>query len=165
MLGKRAFYFLLISIGLLTAPWPATAEISLRPEQACKVLRGLSLQAGPYQMQGDSYVCTATKELATGKRPNVLNYQVVGDKQKVKELRLELSVDAPRRQGAAKNLLVEAALKIAQEVGWKDDPDGLEEAVRRRSEGSWKSGEVILRLVKHPVPDPPGCYKLILTAR
>lgn len=165
MRGVGAFVLLCSSLLLLASSKPAQAEIALPPDQACKALRGLDLKAGPYELHGASYVCTATKKMQTGKLPNVLEYQVVGDRQKVEELRLELSVDSPRKQGAAKSLLVEAALLIARKLGWKEDPDGLEEAVRRRSEGSWKQGDVILRLVKHPVPDPPGCYKLILTAR
>jgi hypothetical protein len=166
MKGKGAIVSFYLILGLLAAPWSAWAEIGLSPDQACKALRGLGLKAGPYGVQGGSYVCTATKKFQAGKRgPNVLNYQVVGGKHRVDELRLELSVDAPRRQGPAKSLLVDASLRIARKVGWRDAPDGLEEAVRRRSEGSWKNGDVILRLVKHPVPDPPGCYRLILTAR
>ena len=165
MRGKGGFVLFYLIIGLLAAPWPAGAEIKLGPEQACQALRGLNLEAGPYQPQGKQYVCAAVKELSKGKLPNVLNYLVVGGKHNVQEIRLELSVDEPRRQGEAKNLLARAALLIAQKAGWKEPPDGLEEAVRRSSEGSWAQGRVTLLLVKHPVPDPPGGYKLVLTAR
>jgi hypothetical protein len=165
MWGKGVMVLLYLFLILLASPKLVLAEIALPPDQACKALRSLDLKTGPYELQGASYVCAATKKMEAGKLPNVLEYQVVGDRHKVEELRLELSVDAPRKQGAAKSLLIESALLIARKVGWNEDPDGLEEAVRRRSEGSWKKGDVILRLVKYPVPDPPGCYKLILTAR
>lgn len=165
MKGKGGLVWLSFVLGILAAPWPASAEIKLSPQQACQILRSLNLKTGPYQPRGENYVCSAGKELAARKLPNVLRYLVVGDRQTVQELRLELSVDAPRRQGAAKNLLAKAALLLAKEVGWKRPPDGLEEAVRRGSEGRWKNGDAILTLVKHPVPDPPRGYKLILTAR
>lgn len=165
MRGKKAFVWLYFVLIILAAPWPASAGIKLSPQQACQMLRSLGLKAGPYQLQGEDYLCSAAKELAARKLPNVLRYLVVGDKHTVQELRLELSVDAPRRQGAAKNLLAKAALLLAKEVGWKEPPHGLEEAVRRGSEGRWKNGEAMLTLVKHPVPDPPRGYKLILTAR
>ncbi len=162
---KRALVVLMVVLGLLAAPGPAPAKIRLLPDQACKCLRNLDLKAGPYLPQGDSYVCEAVRTLTGGKRPNTMNFQVVGVKDTVQELRLELSVDQPRSRGQANNIMAQAALHLAQKVGAAEPPDGLEEAVRRSSEGNWEVGGVELVLVKHPLPDPPGCYKLILTAR
>lgn len=162
---KQALVCISIILSLLAMAWPVSAEIRLRPDQACKFLRGLGLKAGPYQRKGDWYVCEAVKTLTGGKQPNTISYQVVGAKEAVQELRLELSVDEPRRQGEAKGLMAEAALHLARKVGAPEAPDGLEEAVRRSSEGRWTAGQAIITLIKHPMPDPPRGYKLVFTAR
>jgi hypothetical protein len=165
MRTKQALFFILLPLVLLTMARPAWAEIGLAPERACKLLRGWSFNASPYARKGDWFVCEAAKTLTNGQLPNTLNYQVVGAKDMVQELRLELSVDEPRKQGRAKGLLSAAAMHLAQKLGAPAPPDGLEEAIRRGSEGRWTAGKAIITLVKHPVPDPPRAYKLIVTAR
>jgi hypothetical protein len=165
MLIKRGLVVIMVAWGLWAAPCPASAEVRLPPDQACKLLRGLDLKTGPYLPQGGMYVCEAVRNLTSGKRPNIIRYQVVGAKDAVQELRLELSVDQPRRQGEAKGLMAAAALRLAQKLGAAEPPDGLEEAVRRASEGSWVTGGAELVLIRHSLPDPPGCYKLVFTAR
>jgi hypothetical protein len=165
MRSKLALVFLFLALGLWAAPRQAGAEISLPPERACKLLRAWSFKPGDYARHGDWHVCEAAKSLTNGKLPNTLCYQVVGSRDRVQELRLELSVDDPGKQGAAKNAMIEAALHMARKLGAAEPPDGLEEAMRRGSEGRWEAGRAIITLVRHPVPDPPRGYKLILTAR
>jgi hypothetical protein len=165
MRSKQALFLILSPLVLLAMAWPAWAEIRLAPEQACKLLHGWSFRASQYARKGDWHVCEAAKNLTNGELPNTLNYQVVGAKDIVQELRLELSVDEPRKQGRAKALMSETAIHLALKLGAPEPPDGLEEAIRRGSEGRWTAGRAIITLVKHSVPDPPRAYKLILTAR
>lgn len=165
MRSKLALVFILLALGVWAAPRQAGAEILLNPERACKLLRAWSFKPGLYARHGDWHVCEAAKVLTNGKQPNTLSYQVVGSRDQVQELRLELSIDNPAQQGEAKNIMTQAALHVAQKLGAAEPPDGLEEALRRDSEGRWEAGRAIITLVRHPVPDPPRGYKLILTAR
>jgi hypothetical protein len=162
---KQALFIILLPLVLLAAACPARAEIGISPERACKLLRAWNFKTDPYAKHGAWHVCEAVKTISSGQLNNTLAYQVVGEKKKVHELRLELSVDDPRKQGEAKKSMIQAALHMASKLGARDAPHGLEEALRRGSEGRWSAGRAIITLVKLPVPDPPRGYRLILTAR
>jgi len=160
-----ALAFLLLIWCWLAPAAPAQAEVALQPAKACQALRGLGLKPGPYKLQGDMHCCLAEIVLTAGAPPNSLIYQALGEKDQVRELRLELSVDQPREERAAKDLFTKAALRLAQAVGSDQAPDGLAEAAARNSEGNWEAGKALIDLVDHPSFDSPGAYKLVLTIR
>ncbi|KMY66847.1 hypothetical protein AAU61_12715 [Desulfocarbo indianensis] len=160
-----ALAFLLFAGCCLAPAAPAQAEVAMPPEKACRALRGLGLKPGPYKLQGDMHCCLAEVVLTPGARCNSLIYQAFGDRDQVRELRLELSVDQPREERAAKELFTRAALRLAEAAGSQEPPDGLAEAAARNSEGNWEAGKALIDLVDHPSFDSPGGYKLVLTIR